>query len=237
MAETIKRLRMELVLTLLAMAAGGVSPNLFVAAQAGYAKLSYLAVVFLIPSVAVVALVFGLTILLGFPSLKRQIVTGIAGGFLATAALEVVRETGYHLGGMPGDMPKLLGVLLLDRFALGPSALSNLAGWSYHFWNGAAFGIVFSLIFARAAWWMGLLYAIVIALIFMSSPAVVAMGVGHFGVDFGPGFAATVLVAHIAFGSVLGWYACRHNADTPNILGRVRMAIKESRAENGEGGT
>jgi len=32
-----------------------------------------------------------------------------------------------------------MGVLLLDRFALGPSALSDIAGFSYHFWNGAAF--------------------------------------------------------------------------------------------------
>jgi len=225
MPATDTSVRLKLFLALLAMAAAGISPNIFVAAQAGYANMSDLGMYLLIPSLIIMLLVLAASFLLRFPVLRRQIMTGIVGGMLATVAMEVVRETGYHLGGMPGDLPKLLGVLLLDRFALGPSWLSNLAGWSYHFWNGAAFGIIFSLIFGRSPWWAGVLYAIVIALVFMSSPAVVAMGVGHFGVDFGPGFAATVLTAHIAYGLVLGWYAQRRNGGTPNLLERVRQAM------------
>jgi len=218
--------RIELFLVLAAMSAAAISPNLFVVAQAGYAKLSILALTFLIPSLIAVALVLGIAMFLRLNGLRRQILTGILGGFLATAALEVIRETGYHLGGMPGDMPKLLGVLLLDRFALGPSWLSNLAGWGYHFWNGAAFGIIYSLTFSRTRWWAGLIYALVIALIFMSSPAVVAMGVGRFGVEFGPGFATTVLVAHMAYGAVLGWAASRYNVGTLNLWTRLRLVVK-----------
>ncbi|MDQ6950328.1 MAG: hypothetical protein Q9M26_01530 [Mariprofundales bacterium] len=225
MPATDPHLRLELLLAMAAMAAAAVSPNLFVAAQAGYAKLSDLAVYFLIPSLIVMALILGFSFIYRLHTLRRQILAGIIGGLLATVAMEVVRETGYHLGGMPGDLPKLLGVLLLDRFALGPSWLSNLAGWGYHFWNGAAFGIIFSIIFGRIAWWAGLLYAIVIALVFMISPAVVAMGVGRFGVDFGPGFAATVLAAHIAYGLVLGWYAHKRSS-APNIWGRVQLAMR-----------
>ena len=223
MPTTRKQSRIELVLALLAMGAAAVSPNLFVAAQAGYAKLSDLAVVLLIPSVFVMVLVLAASTFLRMRVVRHQVITGIIGGFIATAAMEIVRETGFHLGGMPGDMPKLLGVLLLDRFALGPSWLSNMAGWAYHFWNGAAFGIIFSLVFGRAVWWIGVLYATVIAVIFMSSPAVVAMGVGHFGVDFGPAFATTVLLAHIAYGATLGWFIRLGNIDTPSILDRVRQ--------------
>ena len=215
----------ELLLALVAMAAAGLSPNLFVVAQAGYAKLSDLAVTILLPSLLVVAVVLVVSRLLGMTGLYRQIVTGILGGFLATAALEVVREIGFHLDGMPGDMPKLLGVLLLDRFALGPSVASNLAGWAYHFWNGAAFGVVYSLLFGRLPWWSGVVYGLVIAVIFMSSPVVVAMGVGYFGLDFGPGFATTVLLAHIAFGAVLGRVVWRRNSGCPGLHVRIRRAL------------
>ncbi len=216
---------LEIALALVALAAAGLSPNLFVAAQAGYAQLSDLATTVLLPSLLVMAVVLIVSRVLGMTGLFRQIVTGIVGGLFATVALEVVREIGFHMGGMPGDMPKLLGVLLLDRFALGPSTASNIAGWAYHFWNGAAFGIVYSLLFGRPPWWSGVVYGLVIAVVFMSSPVVVAIGVGYFGVDFGPGFATTVLLAHVAFGAVLGRVVWRRNAGLPGLTSRLRRAL------------
>jgi hypothetical protein len=38
----------------------------------------------------------------------------------ATVALEVVRITGFRIGALPGDLPRLMGVLILNRFAEGP---------------------------------------------------------------------------------------------------------------------
>jgi len=40
------------------------------------------------------------------------------------------------------------GVLITDRFMLGPSAWSDLLGYGYHFWNGASFGLIFSGFFS-----------------------------------------------------------------------------------------
>jgi len=49
---------------------------------------------------------------------------------------------------------ELMGVLLFDRFALGPSPASTFAGFAYHFWNDACFGIIFTLgRFQLPAWW------------------------------------------------------------------------------------
>jgi len=127
---------------------------------------------------------------------------------------------------MPGDMPKLLGVLLLNRFALGPNALSNLAGWSYHFWNGAAFGIIYSILAGKGRIWMGIIYALLIATGFMMSPAVVAMGVGHFGINFGWGFPLTVILAHLAFGSLLGWVIYRLNEKDQSLFTRVKRVFR-----------
>ncbi len=48
---------------------------------------------------------------------------------------------------MPGSLPQLAGVLLLDRFMLGPSLWSDVAGWAYHYWNGVCFGLIFAVLF------------------------------------------------------------------------------------------
>ena len=200
--------------------AAGISPNLFVAAQAGYASMSNLAVYFLIPSIIILGIIYGLSIRGELKEISFQIRNGIIAGLIGTIGLEIIRETGFHLGGMPGEMPKLLGVLLLDRFALGPNFLSNVAGYSYHFWNGAAFGIIYSILLGRGHIWTGILYGILVGIGFMVSPAAVALGVGYFGLDFGWGFPLTVTLAHISFGSLLGWIIFRINKNSLSLFNR-----------------
>lgn len=206
-----KKEYIRLVLGLLALLAAGVSPNLFVVAQAGYTLLSDLAINFLIPSIILLIIIITAGYFIGEKGTSKQIINGIIGGALATIGLEIVREIGFHLGGMPGDMPKLLGVLLLNQFASGPDILSNIAGWSYHFWNGASFGIIYSILVGKGKIWHGVIYGILIGIGFMMSPVVVALGVGKFGSDFGIGFPITVTLAHILFGLILGWYTNRKN--------------------------
>lgn len=62
---------------------------------------------------------------------------GVAGfrgaGALATIALEAVRYAGFRLGFMPGNLPELMDVLLLNRFPLGPSAAATVAVFVYHY--------------------------------------------------------------------------------------------------------
>lgn len=217
----------KLALSIITLAAAGVSPNLFVIAQAGYAQMNDLAINFLIPSLVIIIAVIITAYISGLNDLNGQIRNGILGGLAATVGLEMVREAGFHLGGMPGDMPKLLGVLLLNQFALGPDTLSNIAGWSYHFWNGASFGIIYSILFGRGRKWTGIVYALLIGIGFMVSPAVVAMGVGRFGVEFGIGFPVTVILAHIAFGIVLGWLVYTMNAKNTGLFSTIKNILKK----------
>lgn len=208
----------KIVLAMLALLAAAIPPNLFVAAEAGYSTLSDLAVEFLIPSVIFLAILLVISWFAGERNLSRQIVTGIVAGLVGTIGLEIIRETGFRLGGMPGDLPELMGVLLLNRFADGPNLLSNIAGWSYHFWNGASFGIIYSIIIGRGKIWMGTIFGILVGIGFMMSPVVIALGVGHFGVDFGWGFPVTVTLAHVVFGTMLGWFIYRKNESGTSIL-------------------
>ncbi|PJB81350.1 MAG: hypothetical protein CO090_03340 [Acidobacteria bacterium CG_4_9_14_3_um_filter_49_7] len=213
--------RRKILLILVALLAAGVSPNLFVAAQAGHSTLHHLALVILLPSLFVLAVVYGLARLWGFTDVHHQMSNGIIAGLVATLGLELVRQIGFHMGGMPGDMPKLLGVLLFNRFAQGPSLLSNIAGYAYHFWNGAAFGVIFSLIFGRGRVWLGTFFGVLIGIGFMVSPVAIALGVGYFGIDFGWGFAATVTLAHIAYGLLLGLVIHRLNTGAFSLLSRI----------------
>ena len=217
----------KIVLSVIALLAAGVSPNLFVISQAGYAQLSDLAVSFLLPSIAILIIVFLLSYLPGLGDFNRQLKIGFAAGLIGTIGLEIVREVGFHLGGMPGDLPKLMGVLLMNQFASGPDTISNIAGWSYHFWNGAAFGIIYSIILGKGKIWAGTLYGILVGIGFMMSPVVVALGVGYFGVDFGWGFPVTVTIAHIAFGTIVGWLVFKWSDSSSGFIVTVKQLIQK----------
>lgn len=193
----------RLTLALLALIAAGIAPNLFPAAQAGLAKLSDLALWLLLPSIALLILVIALTFIRQHRVLGRRMIVGIASGIVATFGLEVVRTTSFRLGGMPGDLPRLLGVLITDRFMLGPSTFSDVLGYSYHFWNGACFGLIFAVVLGRRALRWPVTYGLLIGIGFLASPAVQAMGVGFFALQM-PAMIATVFIAHLVYGLALG---------------------------------
>ncbi|OFW07168.1 MAG: hypothetical protein A3H96_01825 [Acidobacteria bacterium RIFCSPLOWO2_02_FULL_67_36] len=188
-------------LVLLALASA--APNAFPLSQMGYGTLHHLALVLILPSVAALLVAWLLLEWRGPRSIAALLLGGAVAGAAATLALEAVRYPGFRLGFMPGNLPRLMGVLLLDRFALGPSTLSDAAGFAYHAWNGASFGIVFTMLAkGRSSWW-AVPFGLLVGLGFLASPVVLALGVGPFGRDFGWQFAATVLAAHAAFGLAL----------------------------------
>ncbi|MCG2462683.1 hypothetical protein K8352_18115 [Flavobacteriaceae bacterium F89] len=217
-----EKLKLGLAILILLLAAVG--PNLFPIAQAGIANLSKMAVAYLIPSVVLIFVLVLASHMLKFTTLKRQIITGIIAGITGTVGLEIFRIIGFRIGWMPGDLPKLMGVLLLDQFALGPNTTSNIAGWAYHFWNGAAFGIIFSVLVGRGKIWIGALYGFLVGIGFMLGPVVKSLGIGAFGFQFKDGyqFFIVVSVAHIAFGAVLGWLVYKMNSGVPNIFVRIK---------------
>jgi hypothetical protein len=202
-----------------------VGPLAFPAAQAGYGSLHDLALLAVLPSIVGLAAIWWYARLSDRPDLSLLISRGAWSGALATLALEAVRYSGFRLGFMPGNLPQLMGVLILDRFALGPSGWSDLAGFSYHFWNGAAFGILFVALARNRSVALAAAYGIAIGLGFLVSPVVQSLGVGLFGREFGWEFAATVLTAHLAFGATMGLV----------LLKRDRAAVESPAATRSHG--
>jgi hypothetical protein len=178
-----------------------------------------LATLVLLPAIAGLT-VLSLVMWKSHRAISHAIVLGGAAGILATLPLEAVRLLGFHYGYMPGNLPRLMGVLLLNRFALGPSLASDIAGWAYHFWNGASFGILFVALFGTGRRWLAGVYGIAIGVGFMLSPVVASLGVGFLGLGFSRGFPVTVLAAHLAFGSALGLLV-RGVHEQPSVLWSV----------------
>lgn len=193
----------KIFLTLFTLALVAVGPIIFPIAQSGHSTLASLASNFLIPAIVFLAFI---TVFArrNHPWLSRTIALGALAGAVATIALEIVRLIGFHFDYMPGNLPRLMGVLLLDRFALGPSPASDIAGWAYHFWNGASFGIIYSLLLGTRRRWVGPIFGLAVGLGFLVSPVVISLGVGYFGLQYSYGFPITVLLAHFAFGGALG---------------------------------
>ncbi|MDZ4793289.1 MAG: hypothetical protein SGI83_03340 [Bacteroidota bacterium] len=222
--------KIMLILMLLFLTA--VSPNLFVMAQKGIAPLSSLATGFLIPSIALILTIIIISRILNYTDIVRLTVNGIIAGLIATIALEIFRESGFRLGTMPGQLPRLMGVLLLNQFASGPDIGSDLAGWAYHFWNGAAFGIIFSLLLGQSKTWQGVLYGLLIGVGFMTSSVVKSLGIGQFGFEFKNGyeFPGTVTIAHIAYGFTLSFLLIRLNKGIPNIWVRQKPELRRNKS-------
>jgi hypothetical protein len=199
------------------LALAAVGPNIFPAAQAGHSTLHVLAMRLLLPSILGLTLI-SVAIWRSQRALSRAVFWGAVAGMLATIPLEVVRLAGFHFGYMPGNLPRLMGVLLLDRFAEGPSTASDIAGWIYHVWNGAGFGIIYAVLLGTRRRWLGALYGLLIGIGFMVSPVVKSLGVGYFGLQSSYGFPVTVTLAHLGFGLALGFLARYFLAGQPSTL-------------------
>jgi len=200
--------RGELFTSLLILASAGVSPNIFVAAQAGIADMKVMGLWLLLPAIAVLLTTLLFARVRGYTRLVNRVLAGAAAGIIATAGLEAVRMYSFHHGGMPGDLPRLMGVLLTDQFMVGPSPFSDTMGYAYHYWNGASFGIVFAVILGRKTVLWGIAYGLVIGTVFLMSPPVDALGIGFMGKDM-PTMPLTVYIAHLAYGGILGWLCHR----------------------------
>lgn len=202
----------ELMATGIVLVATAVSPLMFVAAAAGYGSMNFYAKFALLPAILAVFVITLIARARHWDHLYHGILVSTLAGPLATVGLEAARVVGFRIfHAMPGSMPMLMGVLITNRFLLGPNIWSDLAGWADHVLvNGISFALVYVLVFGRPRWWKAMPYAWVIATIFMISPDMKMLGdIGNFGLAMGPGFAITVYVAHTLFGLILGLVVAR----------------------------
>lgn len=159
---------------------------------------------------------------LAYPRLFDRVFTGLWAGAVATIALDAVRyPIGVGLHTLPADMPTMFGKLIFGTDTV--TTLVLLVGYLYHFLNGASFGLVYTVIVGKACWYWGVVWGLIIEVLMMTTPPMLLMGVGPFGINTGaPWYFLTTLIAHIAFGAVLGLLAERFVKEEGNVLALVR---------------
>jgi hypothetical protein len=226
--------RGELILTLLALVPAAVGPNILVVALTpGMPGMPLLVRAALLPSLGLLLIAWLAARARGYDRLVNRIETGVWVGFVATAALDAFRLASFQFGLLPGNLPRMFGVLIFDRMALGPSLTTDFVGSLYHYWVSACLGLTYALLVGRTRWWGGLIWGLIIEVGMMTTPPmVVAMGSGFFGLALGKGLLNGVfigsLIPHISYGIVLGLLLERYVAHRGTILAVLREATQRS---------
>jgi hypothetical protein len=210
---------MKLILPLIALLTGGAAPIFMLLLSTGVAE--WVQGLTKMPEVLMsahafarvylwAALIPSLVVLLGIalysrkrhPDLYNRIWAGLAAGAVATVFLDFFRMMGVIHGWLPSDTPPFFGKLILGPQA--PVGAVLTVGFLYHFLNGASFALPYALLFGRPRWYWGMAWALIYELGMMALPPMAPL-FGPFGSKTGgPGFFLITLVAHIAFGAVLG---------------------------------
>ena len=135
----------------------------------------------------------------------RLILVGAAAGLLATIAYDVSRPVLRAVFGFTFDPFRaihIFGELITGRPA--GDAWAEVAGWTYHFWNGISFGMMFALIRPKGGVILGFLWAEFLQVLMMAVyPAFLRARLDD------PGFLVLGLVGHGLYGVVLGWLVAR----------------------------
>ena len=159
------------------------------------------------PSTALLALVAWRTRAekAGVGSPHTWIVQGALGGIVAAGAYDLYRLP-FVLNGAPlfKVFPRF-GQLLLG--ANEPAWLVHTLGWSYHFSNGAALGIMFLALVTTASR-RGLFWGAVTWALFIEAMLLLTPYTKFFGLALNGRFLFLTASAHLVFGLTLGWW-CR----------------------------
>lgn len=142
------------------------------------------------------------------------IVQGALGGIVAAFAYDLFRLP-FVLAGAPlFTVFARFGELLLG--ATEPRWLVQALGWSYHFSNGAALGIMFLALVTRptprALFWGAVGWALLVEAMLLLTPYA-----PFFGLPLNGQFIALTVSAHLVFGVALGLW-CRHRVSEPSPL-------------------
>ena len=168
---------------------------------------------FYIPIVYIPAILALIAIILytrrNYADIYRRIVVGLAAGAVATVALDFFRQMGVLNGWLPADTPVMFGKMATGSRSF---ALFYPVGLFVHFLNGANFGLFYTFVWGKrkskgsAVTW-AIAWLLVMELGMMTGPPMGPM-VGLFGYRYAwPELFLLTLVAHIAFGIVLGLLA------------------------------
>lgn len=175
----------------------------------------------LLPACVALALISLLDLRMNDGKLARMVLLGAVAGLLAAVAYDLFRvpfvwSREWHLASFipPLKLFKVFprfGAMILGQPLEQPqySTAAHIVGWTYHFSNGATFGIMYVAVIGEAArrhWSWAVVMAVGLELGMLLTPYP-----GVFGIRVTPIFIAVTLTAHLIFGAALGLYVSRNS--------------------------
>lgn len=190
---------METALRLSAIGCSGVSALALVAHVLGFLPMPFFLEVFGIPSLLVLLALAAWGQKIDAGMFTNCLWVGLWAGLVATLVYDGVRwlvDRG-HLFGYNGFVPILMYGSWITGMPM-TSLAARLAGWTYHYWNGATFGIIYALAAGKRHWLFGVGYGIVLECCMLGLfPLFVPVANK---IDF----IALSMIGHLAYGAVLG---------------------------------
>jgi len=164
--------------------------------------------VFGVPSLLVIYALAAYAKKINARMLTNGLWVGLWAGLAATAVYDGVRFVveRAHLFGYNGFVP----ILMFGSWITGQAATTTaakIAGWSYHYWNGATFAVIYTLTFGRKRWWWGLGYGI------LMECCMLGLFPFFLRVTNKLDFIAVSMIGHLAYGAVLGLLAQQYLCD------------------------
>lgn len=166
---------------------------------AGFLPMSFFLMVFGIPSVLLLFVLAAIARWLRADMVIDGIRVGLWAGLAATIAYDGVRgviET-THVFGYNGFAP----ILIFGSWITGQpttSAAAHVAGWTYHYWNGLSFAVMYALMLGRRHWMYGVAYGVVMELCMLGVFPMFLRVTNKFD------FVAVSMIGHLFYGAVLG---------------------------------
>lgn len=138
---------------------------------------------------------------------RSRFIAAIVAGVVGTVAFNTVMYIDVTITGIPLDLTRVLGSLVVGRD--GPV---DAAGNIFHFANGIGLALLYAFVFLpvskrvtkRNAWFYGIIYAVMVAVGPIFFGLFPALGAGIAGIGISPLVAPMTIVRHIAYGAVLG---------------------------------
>lgn len=167
-----------------------------------------------LPSLLLISASVIMDIRWGDRQLARSVINGTIAGFLAAVAYDIFRLPFVfsHVWSLDGVLPALPLFKVFPRFGamiLGEpveqtaySFRAQFIGWSYHFSNGATFGVLYLAVIGtprRRSWLWAILMAVGLELGMLLTPYP-----AYFHIRISWAFITVTLSAHLVFGVVLG---------------------------------
>ncbi len=130
---------------------------------------------------------------------------GAAWGLVSTVGYDAIRPV--LVAALQSDFDPYKAMGIFGQLATGRPAGDSIAtavGWTYHFWNGISFGMMFALLRPRGGMIPGLVWAMILQALMMAVyPAFLEARLTD------PGFLVSGIIGHGLWGLLLGWGVAR----------------------------